>query len=51
MSKSKKARKPKAPRNMVVVGMLLTCKAKKWDARERRSKDARKDREWKDEVG
>jgi len=44
-----KKRKQKAPRNMVVVGMLLTCKSKKWDARDRRSKDTRKQREWKDE--
>lgn len=50
MSKSKKARKPKAPRSMVVVGMILGRKAKRWDPRDRRSKDARKDREWK-EVG
>ena len=50
MSKTKKARKPKAPRSMVVLDMLLHCKAKRWDARERRAKDARRKREWDEEA-
>ena len=38
-----KRRKPKKPRGLVVLGMILNCKAKSWDARERRAKDARRD--------
>jgi hypothetical protein len=37
-----KRRKPKKPRCLVVLGMILTRKAKSWDARERRAKDARR---------
>lgn len=48
MAKAKKG--PRKPRPMVVVGMLLHCKAKRWDARERRSKDARRSKEWRDEA-
>lgn len=44
MAKSKKRKQRKA-RSSVVLGMILTCKAKSWDARERRSKDARRTRE------
>lgn len=50
MSNPKKNRKPKGPRCMVVLGMILACKSKRWDARERRSQDARKSREWRDEA-
>lgn len=42
---AKKARKQKGARSQVVLGMILTRKAKSWDARERRSKDARRKRE------
>lgn len=49
MSKRRRNRsKLKEPRNMVVVGMILTCRSKRWDARQRRSKDARRQREWKE---
>jgi len=44
MARTKK-RKQKKPRDLVVLGMILHCKAKTWDARERRSKDARRRRE------
>lgn len=44
MAKAKKRRQRKA-RSLVVLQMILTCKAKTWDARERRSKDARRKRE------
>jgi hypothetical protein len=40
-----KKRKQKKARSLVVLGMLLQCKAKSWDARERRAKDARRKRE------
>ncbi len=42
--KSKK-RKMKKARNLDVLGMILGRKAKSWDARERRSRDARRVRE------
>lgn len=41
----RKARKQKKARNLVVLHMLVSCKAKSWDARERRAKDARRKRE------
>lgn len=41
--KKLKGRKPKKPRSLAVLGMILTRKAKSWDARERRAKDARRD--------
>lgn len=44
-----KPRKQKAPRSMVVLGMILTCKSKRWDARERRAKDVRHTREWRED--
>jgi len=50
MSKKIKVRKPKGARSEVVLGMILTRHSKRWDPRERRAKDARRDREWKDEV-
>lgn len=40
-----KKRKQKKARSAVVLQMILSCKAKTWDARERRSKDARRKRE------
>ena len=42
---SKKKRAPKKPRSLVTLGMILTRKAKSWDPRDRRSKDARRRRE------
>ena len=47
--KAKKRKQHKA-REMVTLGMILHCKAKSWDPRERRSKDARRTREWRDEA-
>jgi len=44
MAKTKK-RKQKKARSLVTLNMLLSCKAKSWDARERRAKDARRKRE------
>lgn len=44
-----KKKGPKKPRDLVTLGMILTRKAKSWDLRERRSKDARRTREWRDE--
>jgi len=44
MAKSKK-RAPSPGRNQDILGMILGRKAKSWDARERRSKDARRKRE------
>ena len=44
MARSKK-RDAKKARNLDALGMILGCKAKSWDARDRRSKDARKLRE------
>lgn len=44
MARTKK-RKQKKARSPVVLAMILNCKAKSWDARERRSKDARRKRE------
>lgn len=41
----KKARRQKKARSLVVLHMILACKAKTWDARERRAKDARRKRE------
>ena len=42
--KVKKARKQKQPRDMVTLGMILTCKGGPMrDRRERRPKDARRD--------
>jgi hypothetical protein len=40
-----KKRKQKKARSLVTLGMILQCKAKSWDARERRAKDARRKRE------
>jgi len=39
---AKKKRKQKKARSLVTLQMILTCKAKSWDARERRSKDQRR---------
>jgi hypothetical protein len=44
MAKAKKRRQKKA-RSLVTLHMILACKAKSWDARERRAKDARRKRE------
>ena len=46
----KKTRKQKETRDMVVLGMILTCRSKRWDRRDRRAKDARREREWRDEA-
>ena len=40
-----KNRKMKKARSLDTLAMILNCKAKSWDARERRSKDARRKRE------
>ena len=45
-----KKKGPRKPRPLATLHMILHCKAKSWDARERRSKDARRSREWKDEA-
>jgi hypothetical protein len=45
MARSKKKKAPREPRNMVVLGMILHRHAKRWDARQRRAKDARAKRE------
>ncbi len=42
--------KMKAPRSMVTLGMILTCRSKRWDARKRREKDARRKRELMDDI-
>ncbi len=42
MARTKK-RQPSRPRSAAVLTLILHCKAKRWDARERRAKDARND--------
>jgi hypothetical protein len=51
MSKKKKKKEPAEQRNMVVKGMILHTHAKSWDARDRRSKDTRKERQAFNDAG
>lgn len=45
MAKKIRVRKQKKARSLVLLHMFTKCHSKSWDARERRSKDARRKRE------